>query len=132
MDKLEGKPRRSECDSHADTTVAGSTMMIFEELSDVHDYVDVAPFSESYEPIKNILIATAETAYDDPSDGTTTLILFGQSLFFGDKMASSLICPNQVRENGNIVEDCPRQYNKNSRHGLTLQPGGKMHPFQNG
>ena len=79
----------------------------------MHEYDDVAPFSEPYEPIKNIPIATAATAYDDPSDGTTTLLLFGQSLFFVDKMASSLICPNQVRENGNIVEDCPRQYDKN-------------------
>jgi len=74
--------------------VAGSNTVMVEDISDVHDYVDVAPFSESYEPIKNMPISNAATAYDDPSDGTTTLILFGQSLFFDDKMASSLICPN--------------------------------------
>ena len=121
MERLEGETGRSECDSHADTTAAGSNMVMIEDIADVHDYVDVAPFSESYEPIKNIPIATAATAYDDPSDGKTTLILFGQSLFFGDKMASSLICPNQIREKGNIVEDCPRQYDRNSKHGLTLR-----------
>ena len=60
-------------------------------------------------------------AHDDPSDDESTLILFGQSLFFGDKMASSLICPNQIREHGNIVDDCPRQYNKNSKHGIALR-----------
>ena len=121
MDKLDGKKNRSECDSHADTTAAGSNTVMIEDISDVHDYVDVAPFSESYQPIKNIPIATAATAYDNPDTGETTLILFGQSLFFGDKMASTLICPNQIRENGNVVDDCPRQYNKDSKHGLTLR-----------
>ena len=120
MGKLEGKTWRTECDSHTGTTVTGSNMVMVEDISDVHDYVDVAPYSESYKPIKNIPIAMAATVYDDPSDGTTTLILFGQSLFFGNKMASSLICPNQVRNNGNIIEYCRRQYNKNSKHDLTL------------
>lgn len=76
MNKLDGKKDRSECDSHADTTAAGSNMVMVEDISDVHDYVDVAPFSESYKPIKNIPIATAATAYDDPDNGETTLILF--------------------------------------------------------
>jgi len=62
MDKLDGKKDGSECDSHADTTAAGNNTVMIEDIFDVYDYVDVAPFSESYEPIKNNPIATAAMA----------------------------------------------------------------------
>jgi len=121
MDKLNGKKDISECDCHADTTTAGSNTVTIEDFSDVHDYVDVAPFSESYKPINSLPIAMAATSYYDPDNGETTLILFGQSLFVGNKTASTLICPNQIRENGNVLYDCPRQHNKDSTHGITLR-----------
>jgi hypothetical protein len=50
---------------------------------------------------------TAATAYDDPSTGTTYILILGQAIYKGDKMENSLICPNQLRTNRIIVDDCP-------------------------
>ena len=57
MERLQGKTGRFECDSHADTTAAGSNMVMVEDIADVHDYVDVAQFSETYEPIRPLITA---------------------------------------------------------------------------
>ena len=52
----------SEMDSHADTTAAGSNMVILTNPEEVMHFVDVAPFSEDYAPVKGISIATCATA----------------------------------------------------------------------
>ena len=47
----------SELDSHADTTVAGSKMIMLDDPEDVIHHVNVSPLSDNYEPIKGIPIA---------------------------------------------------------------------------
>ena len=56
----------SELDSHADTTVVGSNMILLNDPEDVIHHVNVSPFSDDYEPIKGILIAWCATAWTDP------------------------------------------------------------------
>eukprot|EP00536_Pseudo-nitzschia_multiseries_P010185 jgi/Psemu1/25290/gm1.25290_g len=51
----------------------------------------------------------------------TYILVFGQVLYFGNKLQHSLICPNQVRDsNSNKVEDIPRRYDSSSTHRITL------------
>ena len=52
----------SEMDSHADTTAAGNNMVMLTNPDEVMHFVDVAPFSEEYAPMKEIPIATCATA----------------------------------------------------------------------
>ena len=71
--------------------------------------------------IKDIPVGTCATAYNDPEFGKTYILLFGESLYFGDRLTHSLLCPNQIQANGNVVEDTPRQFDEKSRHGMVLQ-----------
>jgi hypothetical protein len=57
--------------------------------------------------MENIPIVSAATALDDLSTGTTTILILGQSLYIGDKVKTTLLCPNQMRANGIIVDDVP-------------------------
>ena len=114
----DGPGGRNELDSHADTSAGGSNVIL---LGEAVSFVSVTPFKESYEPIENVPVGTCATAYTNLDDGRTCILLYGQMLYFGDSLSASLICPNQVRDNGNLVDDCPRQYSSSSKHGLTLQ-----------
>lgn len=53
-------------------------------------------------------------------------MVFRQSLHFGDKLDHSLLCPNQIRDSGNRVEDTPRQCDPRSLHGITIQAQGRL------
>ena len=82
----------NELDSHADTTVAGSNMVM---LEDTGGRASVTPFSKEYSPVPDIPIATCATTYICTSTGKPYLLVFGEALYFGGRMESSLICPNQ-------------------------------------
>ena len=60
QDQEDSYSGRTELDSHADTTVAGRNCMFmhYTERS-----CDVAPFSDTYEPMKKIPIITAATGF---------------------------------------------------------------------
>jgi hypothetical protein len=47
--------------------------------------------------------------------GETFILVFGQALYLGDKLQHTLICPNQVRHNGVIVDDIPRHLSHDGR-----------------
>ena len=111
---------RCECDSHADTVVAGSNMKFLDVLDNNTPTVDVEPFAATYDKMKNIPIGTCATAYDCPDTGKTFLLLFGQALYFGNKVNTTLLCPNQMRAAGNVVEDTPCQYDDKSSHSITF------------
>lgn len=111
----------SHLDSHADTSAGGLNFVMLDRPEDVSQYVDVAPFSDEYEPIKGIPIATCATAWTSPLNGVTYILVFHQMLYFGEKLKHSLLCPNQIRDYGNVVEDTPRQYDTRSSHGITLK-----------
>jgi hypothetical protein len=109
---------RCELDSHADTIVAGDNMALLEATGET---VNITPFSDEYVPLENIPVATCGTAYDDPATGEVLLLVFGQALFFGQRIKGSLIPPNQMRDNGLIVSDVPRQFDRHSPHSIVVQ-----------
>jgi len=94
-----------ELDSHADTCVAGANSVVLEAT---HQTVNVSAFSDVHQTMDNIPIVTAAMAYDDPTTGITYILIMGQALYMGDKMKNTLLCPNQLRSNGIIVDECPK------------------------
>jgi hypothetical protein len=123
------KEAKAELDSHADTTVAGSTCRVLEFTE---NFCDVFPFSENYEPMKQVPIAKVATAYDHPSSGETFILVFGQAIYLGDKLEHTLICPNQARYNGVVVDDVPRHlsHDNKSTHSLYFPDQDVRLPLQ--
>ena len=93
---------RMELDSHAYTAVAGRncTAMHYTERS-----CDVAPFSDTYEPMTNIPIITAATGFTSTTRRQYILV-FNGALYIKD-MDHTLIIPNQLRHFDTEVQDNP-------------------------
>jgi hypothetical protein len=86
----EDQCNRSELDSHADTYVAGSNTT---PLWYSDQCVSVSPFIGEYSPIKDVPIASASvaTAWDNPVDGSTLILMINAALYSGDRMEYSLL-----------------------------------------
>ena len=78
---------------HTDTCTGGPDMILIDKT--VSKRVEVSGFTDDFGTIKDILVGTCATAYDDPESGKTCILLFGKSLYFGDRLAHSFLCPNQ-------------------------------------
>ena len=85
-------------------------------LSTDGEKVTVSPFSKAYKPLTDIPIGQCATAFTDPESGSTIILIFNESLYFGSNLENSLICPNQLRFNDIKVYDCPRQFDARSLH----------------
>ena len=104
-----GTVANCELDTHADTCVAGPNFRIDEYTG---EYCDVTPFSNDYKPTTNIPIVNASTAFPNEKTGETVILRFNQVLWYGTKLAISLINPNQIRHNGLTVSDDPTDNNR--------------------
>ena len=111
-------PMFCSLDSHADTCCAGENCVLLEDTGKV---VRVSAYANTYKPMPNVPIVTAATTYDDPNSGQSYLLVMHQALWFGRKLDTSLICPNQLRDNGIRVDDTPRQFSQQSIHGMIAQ-----------
>ena len=121
MDLSTLSEQNSHLDSHADTCAVGSNFVPLEDLRAVTHHVSVSPFSDDYEPMHDIPICSCGTTWTDPETGESYILVFNQALFFGDRLNHSLLCPNQMRDNGLRVEEAPRQYDPTSQHGITAK-----------
>jgi len=95
-----------ELDSHADTCCAGSNCTIIEytgKVCNVIGYNRNTPNDELFD----VPIVTAATAYDAPN-GDTYILILAQTLYLGGLLDYTLLCPNQLRSNGIIVDDVPK------------------------
>jgi hypothetical protein len=70
---------------------------------------EVSGFSTKLGKLREVPIVSAALAYDCPTTLQTYILIFHQSLYIPD-ITSHLICPNQLRQNGITVNDCPLQY----------------------
>ena len=109
---------QTELDSHADTCVAGANTV---PLWFTEHHALVSPFIGEYKPLKDIPIASVATAWDNPVDGSTVILVVNEALYFGDRMPYSLLCPNQLRHNGVSVNDVPKFFNSTSSHSICFQ-----------
>jgi hypothetical protein len=87
------KIAKSEIDNHADTTCFG---LNFTAISFMGEQCDVSPFSDSYDKMLNVPIATAATAWDNPDTGEVIILTFNKGLWFGDTLTNSLIKPKPM------------------------------------
>mmetsp|Transcript_8644 Transcript_8644/g.12587 ORF Transcript_8644/g.12587 Transcript_8644/m.12587 type:complete len:434 (-) Transcript_8644:3145-4446(-) len=108
---------RTELDSHADTCVAGANTV---PLWYTDTSVSVSPFIGECEPLADVPVASVATAWDHPDTGETYLLIINEALYFGDRMNHSLICPNQLRDFGLIVNDVPSHYDQTSSHSVII------------
>ncbi len=93
-----------ELDSHADTCVAGPNCIVVEYTDQL---VNVSAFTDIHETFNDVPIVTAATAYDDPTDGTTYVLILHQAIYMGNKISNTILCPNQLCFHGVIVDDLP-------------------------
>jgi hypothetical protein len=95
--------------------VAGSNFLLMEMTSKT---VDVYGYSNELDIMHDIPIATVGTVWTKPVTGESYLLVFNQCIFFGDRLKHSLICPNQLRAHGIIVDDIPTQFDTKSQHAI--------------
>ena len=95
---------KCELDSHADTIVAGSNCKLLNYTGKV---CDVTPYRDDYEPVTNIPIVKAATAWQSPHTGQVYILIFNEALWMGDTMETTLLNPNQLRHFGTKVQDDP-------------------------
>jgi len=110
---------QTELDSHADTCIAGANTV---PLWFTEHHASVSPFIGEYKPLKDIPIASVATAWDNPADSSTVILVVDEALYFGDWMPYSLLYPNQLRHNGVSVNDVPKFFNSTSSHSIII-PG---------
>jgi hypothetical protein len=53
-------------------------------------------------------IGTITTSWTSNVDGITHLLVIPESLYFGDRLGTTLLCFNQLRNHGIVVEETPR------------------------
>jgi len=113
---------RSELDSHADTIVGGANCVLLEtsgETANVHS------FSDERKPFSNVPIGTIATAWVNPENGEVIVLVMNEALYFGDRLDHTLICPNQLRSFGIVVDDTPKQFDPKSTHSIEV-PGDDL------
>jgi hypothetical protein len=48
------------------------------------------------------------------------MLVIHEALYFGERLKESLLCPNQIRAAGNLVQDTPKQFDPQSVHSITI------------
>jgi hypothetical protein len=78
---------KTELDSHADTCVGGANCIFLEDSGEM---ATVHSFSGERKPFASIPIGTIATSWTDEGSGETFVLLFPESLYFGDLFPHSL------------------------------------------
>ena len=90
----------NETDNNANTCCLGKN---FAMLNPTGKTADVYyPYNHVYEPLHNVPIVSAATAWNDVESGMTWLLIINEGLFYGSKLDHSLLNPNQLRDHGII------------------------------
>lgn len=96
-----------ELDTHADTCCFGRNCYIMS--SDLNETAEVTPFADGLGKLSQVPIVTVAVAYDCPKTYQTFILIFNKSLYI-KQLNHHLLCPNQMRLSGTIVNDCPLQF----------------------
>ena len=91
-----------EMDSHADTCVLGKNFIMLHSTGRV---CDVFPFTDTYDGIPGVQIATGATAWTCQETGETYILVVPEALWIPENMPHSLINPNQLRAYGSSIQD---------------------------
>ena len=112
-------------DSHAEVHCIGRHARILEIFEGRQ--CTVHPFNDAYDPMTNVNTVNACFAYDT-DDSQTYIIHVNQALNFSSTMEHSLLCVNQSRFHGVVVDDVPKflDYYKRSSHSIYF-PSDDIH-----
>jgi hypothetical protein len=96
-----------------------------ELLVDLYHKEDVTPFSSDLGKLSGIPIATVAVAYDCFNTYSTYVLIFQQVLFI-KSLRHHQLCPNQLRVNDVVVNECPQQFipidqRTSTDHSIVLQ-----------
>ena len=109
--KLNDEELRNGCklgfDLYADTCCAGKHAWI--ESFVEGKMVLVSGFWNSMKVMENLPLANVLYAYDT-QEGETLILRVNYSIYLGEHMDGSLLCPNQCRENGIMINTRPKIY----------------------
>ncbi len=83
----------SKCNTNAETCCLGRNFVV---LHSTFRTADVYAYDTSIRPTKNAPIVLGATAYDNPDSRKTFILVFNESLYYGDCLDHTLINPNQV------------------------------------
>ena len=86
-----------ELNSHMNAIVCGSNCIVMRFTGKECDF---APYTDAYETIKSVPIVQANTAYDNPKTGETTILILNEAIWMGATTDHTLVNPNQLREYG--------------------------------
>ena len=75
-----------------------------------------------------IRIVNGCVAYDT-IDGQTYILDINQALDFTETMENSLLCTNQARVHGVVIEDVPKFFDNNSCHSISFPDDGVELPL---
>ena len=93
-----------EIDNHADTIVLGKNCTL---LHLTGRECDVSPYTDDYDAIKSVPIATGATAWTSPATAETIIIVLHEGLWMPEQCPNTLVNPNQLRYHGTVVRDNP-------------------------
>jgi hypothetical protein len=82
--------------------------------------VNVFLFSEDLPAVQEVPIATVLTVSESLKTGKLWMLIIHEALYFGEQLKESLLCPNQIRVAGNLVQDTLKQFDPQSAHSITV------------
>ena len=130
MRRLSPKDLKEGCrlglDSHADVHCLGCHERVIEVLEG--ETCNVQPFNDSYSPMTGVTLVNGCMAFDT-LDGRSYILDINEALDFTRTMENSLLCTNQARAHGVIIEDVPRFLDNNSRHYIIFLDDGVELPL---
>jgi hypothetical protein len=118
---------RCELDLHADTIVGGANCILLEtsrETANVHS------FSNERKPFSNVPIGMIATAWVNQETGEVIVLVMNKALYFGNHLNYTLICPNQLRSFGIVVDDTPKQFSPKSTHSIEVPEDNLTIPLE--
>ena len=110
-------------DTHADVSCAGRDAYITSRI--LGRTCEVKGFHDSYNTINDVLYVNVLYTYQDEY-GQEYLLELNQALDFTKTMTNSILCTNQARHNGIIVNDIPKIIDNNSPQCITF-PDNNVH-----
>ena len=107
-------------DTHADISCAGRDAVITAKLEG--RTCAVHPFNDTYKAMTGIEIVNVLLKYMD-KDGEEYILEINQCLNFTDTMKHSILCTNQARHGGLIINDVPRILDRSSPQDIRIKDG---------
>ena len=114
-------------DSHADISCAGRDAHILTQIEGRS--CSVHPFNESYEAMTGVNIVNVLYKYEN-SDGEQFIFEINQCLDFTESMTHSILCTNQARHAGIIINDVPTICDPNSTQDVQTKDKSLSFPIE--